>query len=1011
VALQRATEESVAKEEALRRARALGLVQASEIAAQQDQTLALLLAREAAGISREPDVMKRLRAAVHESRERAILGVEGAMIEQARISPRGDLVAAALSDGTVRLWTLAGEPRAILTGHSARVVDVSFSAGGDRLLSTSLDGTARLWGTDGQLRAILRDPAEELATARFADSGKCILTLSAGRTRGKPALGVVRVWDADGKEGRPLGDATSPQVWAAFLPGSEKVLTMDASGTLTLWFPGDLVGRTFYSPKDGNATGSRDQRVFCAPNGWHVLVDDSTGTTLLDHEGHRLHRIPAKSDRRECVFSPDGSRFAIWQTLNADDFFVEPLESQVRVSFNGHRDEVTDVAFSPDGSLLVSASSDHTAIVWRPDGTPRLVLRGHRAGIESVAFSPDGSTVLSFSRDGTARLWDVVSGELGACMADVSSSASEPTISPSGETVLFLRDRVTPVIAGLDGVVRAELPAQPDAVETACFSPDGRRLLVLCKDGSCGLWDLEGKPLASLREGGETVRAAAFHPGEGTVVTGTEAGAVRIWNSQGTLQRTLSAHGEPILRVEFSRGSRDLLTISRGGFRVWGPAELAGGARAGAAFEGEFSSPRARHLFSPGGDRLLTSTRLGEKEDQVCLWMRGRPAQGLMRARRTWPFHWAFSPDGSMAAVFEGATVMVHDRNWRLRASFESASTDGGLLQDLSFMPSGAALLTGGWGGRACLWDLDGNLLAVFRGISEWLGWVGSFASGERVVTCSDDRTVRIWDTSGKEIDVLEGHGAGVREFLLSPDMSRLLAVDRSGEIRVWTLRADELLSIAGRRTCRDFEGEELTRYADILGPQFASRRERFVRERRARNLVDFVSRMTPLAADAVEILRERQGVEPEVREIALKIAATLKDDARRLNSEAWGRTWHGDSGPEDVRKALRWAEAAVRLAPEDGQVLNTLGVARYRAGEYPAALETLRRSDGLNGGKEEADAAFLAMALHRLGKPEEARAEMARLRALLKDEQKAAMYAGSRSFIDEAVEVVEGGK
>ena len=66
------------------------------------------------------------------------------------------------------------------------------------------------------------------------------------------------------------------------------------------------------------------------------------------------------------------------------------------------------VAFSPDGRMLASASSDSTVRMWEAAaGQPIRTLEGHTAPVLSVAFSPDGRLLASGSADGTARLWGV----------------------------------------------------------------------------------------------------------------------------------------------------------------------------------------------------------------------------------------------------------------------------------------------------------------------------------------------------------------------------------------------------------------------------------------------------------------------------------------------------------------------------------------------------------------------------------------------------------------------------
>jgi WD40 repeat protein len=74
--------------------------------------------------------------------------------------------------------------------------------------------------------------------------------------------------------------------------------------------------------------------------------------------------------------------------------------------------DVHDIAFSPDGRLLVSVGTDSIVRLWGVADGQLLNAMFHNNGLYGVAFSPDGRLVASASCDRTVKLWEVASGRL-----------------------------------------------------------------------------------------------------------------------------------------------------------------------------------------------------------------------------------------------------------------------------------------------------------------------------------------------------------------------------------------------------------------------------------------------------------------------------------------------------------------------------------------------------------------------------------------------------------------------
>lgn len=143
----------------------------------------------------------------------------------------------------------------------------------------------------------------------------------------------------------------------------------------------------------------------------------------------------------------------------------------------------------------------------------------------------------------------------------------------------------------------------------------------------------------------------------------------------------------------------------------------------------------------------------------------------------------------------------------------------------------------------------------------------------------------------------------------------------------------------------------------------------------------------------------------------SLAIAARHPERSDSLNRLSWKAVRVPSRQLGEYQLAVRQAEKACELSPSDGNCVNTLGIAQFRAGRYQSALETLARSEPLNRNGDDshpADVAFLAMTHHRLGNSTRARECLRRLRGIMQGDGWAKDNEAF-GFLRETEELIEG--
>ena len=189
-----------------------------------------------------------------------------------------------------------------------------------------------------------------------------------------------------------------------------------------------------------------------------------------------------------------------------------------------HAGAVRSVTFSPDGSRVVSGSSDHSISIWdMATGEVERVLDGHSGWVRSVAISPDGKWIVSGSGDKSVRVWNASSGDVERIYEGDSDTVCSVTFSPDGTRVISgSRDRTVRIWDTNTGEIERIVKGHLGAVNCVASSPDGRHILSGSDDNSVRIWNvLTGVTEHILQGHSGEVWCVAFSPDGKRVVSGS----------------------------------------------------------------------------------------------------------------------------------------------------------------------------------------------------------------------------------------------------------------------------------------------------------------------------------------------------------------------------------------------------------------------------------------------------------------------------------------------------------
>ncbi|KAI5614926.1 apoptotic protease-activating factor 1 isoform X1 [Silurus asotus] len=696
-----------------------------------------------------------------ESMSRLVLHPNQNSVHFACFSRDGSKIASCGASKTLRVFkSTSGEKIQEIQDFDDEVLCCAFSPDDRQIATCSSDRKVKIWNLEkGTLVRVFNvEHDEQINHCQFTNKNRRILLATCSNDK----FTNTKVWNMNKQTSQNTMFGHMDGVnHCCFSPDDAYLATSSNDGTLKLfevtsaneWKSIDITS-LFPESDEGSvcvkcSTWSADgQRIIGAAKNTVFVFDVATLDLVLEIRASRLSTV------QYCHACPNSQLLALalsHYTVELWDFEANKKMAEC----SGHLSWVPCVQFSPDGSLLLSASDDHMIRLWeteRVHTSSAVALKrdfdvlfsqegitvvaadsrnclqlwdfeankkmaecsGHLSWVPCVQFSPDGSLLLSASDDHMIRLWEterVYTSSAVALKRDFDVLFSQEDI-----TVVAADSRnCLQVCSGPEGKVLLETARQEQRIRCVCICKQTSTVALGMEDGSVRVLEVpSGNVLATLQGHTKTVHHCLFTDDGQTLITASEDSTIRVWRWRTGQYLELKGHKEQVRRFQLLNSSSALLSWSFDGtVKVW---DLKSGEKLqdlqchqGAVLSGDVSP-----------DGLLFSTTSADKTVKVwscsswkmVFFLEGHKA--CVRSCR-------FSGDNKRLATGDdnGEIRLWNMLNGKLLKICSRESKDsmdsfhGGWVTDLHFSPDSKVLVS--TGGYIKWWSVDkGEALQTF---------------------------------------------------------------------------------------------------------------------------------------------------------------------------------------------------------------------------------------------------------------------------------------------------------
>jgi len=378
---------------------------------------------------------------------------------------------------------------------------------------------------------------------------------------------------------------------------------------------------------------------------------------------------------------------------------------------------------------------------------------------------------------------------------------TSPVLPPPPEAI---KPVVAPKLAAAPATVAPLALAAPPATETKSVAavPSSSCTTRIARRGN----DAVGGPFipVSIKPNveGASVRTIAVSPNGREIATAGDDGVIRLWDASSFRQtRVLRGHAGAVYALDYWTDSSLLASAGWDGrVKVWdlksdGQSLTfdAGAKQFAVAFAPE---PSLRYLASAGEDGVVRIWNLGTRELAKSRLDHQSTDPGRAAVRSL-----SYAPSGSGEFVSAGYDGKI--RFYRTSGTIDAKDAYGRKALRVAYSPDGTRVVTAGSDaelGSAKVWDVKSGTSRLLVGHKDYVVSANWSADSKRIVTGGGgrDKSVNLWDAdSGRLLASFAGHQEDIEAVAFFPGGTRLVSASEDKTIKVWDIAERRVLLTA----------------------------------------------------------------------------------------------------------------------------------------------------------------------------------------------------------------------